>query len=113
MSKPDHAKPLTSSQINLIQMCAGAGAGLSASLVVNPLDVIKIRLQNQRQGTQGTWQTCQSLLREEGYKGLFRGIKATTCAYCVDRAIWFPVYQSFKRNLSRFFRKYLCPLYIL
>jgi solute carrier family 25 folate transporter 32 len=34
--------------------------------------------------------------KEEGLRGLFRGISATTIAYILDRGIWFPAYQSLK-----------------
>ena len=71
-------------------MIAGAGAGLISAVFVNPLDVVKIRLQNQSAvvkdlpghlpAKKGTFSMLGLISKEEGVRGLFRGISATTVA---------------------------------
>ena len=89
---------------NVLQALAGAGAGLSSALLVNPLDVVKIRLQNQISVSPGTYNTLVHICKEEGVAGLFRGISGTALAYTVDRAMWFPIYHTLKREWARVLR---------
>jgi len=55
---------------------AGASAGLVEVLIMYPLDVVKTRLQLQK-GT-GNYQTVvgtfQTIIKEEGFGNLYRGI---------------------------------------
>lgn len=92
---------------NLIQTIAGAGAGLVSALLVNPLDIVKLRLQNDFKNHISTATMFKSILKSQGVKGLFVGINATASAYIVDRSIWFPVYawcknQQWRQDQSSF-----------
>ena len=89
------------SKRNFIHAMAGGLSGLSASLLVNPLDVIKIRVQNSSSKT--SLGCFYDIWLKEGHKGFFRGISVTAVAYSVDKAIWFSVYVGFKDLLSHFF----------
>ncbi|KAI9365465.1 mitochondrial carrier domain-containing protein [Zopfochytrium polystomum] len=98
---------------------AGAGSGLIAAVIVTPLDVTKVRLQNQviltsptlsggapRNYTpsspppppkyRGTLPTLKLIWREEGLRGLFSGLTPSVLAYLPDRAIWFSMYHECK-----------------
>ncbi|TPX57949.1 hypothetical protein SpCBS45565_g06598 [Spizellomyces sp. 'palustris'] len=92
---------------NLRHTLAGAAAGLVSSVLVCPLDVLKIRLQNQivKPGQvakyRGTISGLEIIWREEGLRGLFRGLGATTVAYIADRAIWFASYNRIKETLAK------------
>lgn len=45
-----------------------------------------------------------TIWKEEGFrKGWYRGLRATTAAYIVDRSIWFPTYHSMKSVFARGF----------
>ncbi|KAJ3002692.1 hypothetical protein HKX48_002150, partial [Thoreauomyces humboldtii] len=85
---------------------AGAAAGLLSSVLVCPLDVLKIRIQNQvyRKGVvqkyRGTVSGLQIIWREEGIRGLYRGLGTTTIAYIFDRAIWFGTYSRLKETMA-------------
>jgi solute carrier family 25 folate transporter 32 len=106
MEPPPSAIPLPGKQrSNLIQGLAGAGAGVIAAALVNPLDMVKIRLQNNQKPVgalkaPGTLRILSQIRAEEGLSGLFRGFSATTIAYTIDRAIWFPVYSFLKERIS-------------
>jgi solute carrier family 25 carnitine/acylcarnitine transporter 20/29 len=56
---------------------AGAGAGLVGSIIVSPIELVKIRLQNQR-GQGKTFSTVLRELMKIGIQhGIFRGLKVT------------------------------------
>ncbi|KAF2730210.1 mitochondrial thiamine pyrophosphate carrier 1 [Polyplosphaeria fusca] len=85
---------------------AGAIAGLVSRFVIAPLDVIKIRLQLQThsrpdplgvRGTtapvnKGTLGTLQSILREEGLTGLWKGNIPAEALYLTYGSVQFSAY---------------------
>ncbi|GAB4832418.1 hypothetical protein Ancab_006435 [Ancistrocladus abbreviatus] len=62
-------------KIVCVQGAGGVVAGATASCITTPLDTIKTRLQvmgNERR--HGAVQVVKKLVREEGWKGLYRGL---------------------------------------
>ncbi|KAI8817414.1 mitochondrial carrier domain-containing protein [Fimicolochytrium jonesii] len=100
------AFPLTIKDPVIRSTVSGAAAGLLSSVLVCPLDVLKIRIQNQRHQSgvspkyTGTVQGVKLIWNEEGVRGLFRGLGTTTIAYIADRAIWFAAYNQLKDRLA-------------
>lgn len=99
---------LSSNQLITI---AGAASGFLAGVVVCPLDVVKTRLQAQ--GTlgknlkyQGFLNTFQTIIREEGARGLYRGLIPTMIGYLPTWTIYFTVYERAKRFYPSFLKKY-------
>ena len=85
-------------------LCA-AVAGTVASVVTNPLDLVKLRLQVQRQrGANqlyaGLWDGLAKVAREDGLKGLLRGAGARVAFHVPNTAITFAVYERCKGALS-------------
>ncbi|KAI9029847.1 mitochondrial carrier domain-containing protein [Phycomyces nitens] len=78
---------------------AGALAGLASAFVTCPLDVVKTRLQNQgkaRPGQvvyRGTLGTLSRIWKDEGIRGLYRGLGPTIFGYLPTWAIYFTVYD--------------------
>ncbi|CAE6461355.1 unnamed protein product [Rhizoctonia solani] len=84
---------------------AGAGAGLVSSVVTCPLDVIKTKLQAQSiahgsHGYLGIRDTIASILRNQGLRGLYRGLGPTILGYLPTWAIYFSVYDETKKRLG-------------
>ncbi|KAF8068728.1 mitochondrial NAD transporter [Lyophyllum atratum] len=82
-------------------MIAGAGGGLVASIATCPLDVVKTKLQAQRaiqgqRGYQGVIETVKTILRDDGFRGLYRGLGPTILGYLPTWAIYFAVYDGIK-----------------
>ncbi|KAJ3096297.1 hypothetical protein HK100_005600 [Physocladia obscura] len=103
----------------LRQVVAGGTSGLVSAVLVTPLDVVKIRLQNQPRTPgatpryAGTFATLATIAREEGIRGLFSGLSPSVLAYLPDRIIWFSVYHHSKRFLAAEFRAFLFEALLL
>lgn len=99
---PKFIEKMTESQLVTI---AGAASGFLAGVVVCPLDVVKTRLQAQGphsryQGFQGAFKT---IIKEEGIRGLYRGVVPVMIGYLPTWAIYFTVYERAKRFYPGFF----------
>lgn len=112
---------------------AGAAGGFMSGIVTCPLDVIKTKLQAQggfraQQAAQantnlphgtaanahaapysGMFGTGRVILREEGVRGLYRGLGPIILGYLPTWAVWFTVYGKSKE----FFMDKECRLHIL
>ncbi len=91
---------------NAINAFAGAAGGFTSGVVTCPLDVIKTKLQ-----AQGAWSarypegaarkaaiyrgmhgTARLIWKEEGLKGMYRGLGPIILGYLPTWAVWFTVY---------------------
>ncbi|KAI0917374.1 hypothetical protein AcW1_007425 [Taiwanofungus camphoratus] len=86
-------------------MIAGAGGGLVASIATCPLDVIKTRLQAQQavsgqKGYEGVVATVKTVLKHDGFRGLYRGLGPTILGYLPTWAIYFAVYDGIKSHFG-------------
>ncbi|KAK6457236.1 mitochondrial carrier protein [Scheffersomyces xylosifermentans] len=101
---------------NQIITMAGAASGFLAGIVVCPLDVVKTRLQAQGamaknnsnmaiqyKGFLGAFKT---ILREEGIRGLYRGLVPITIGYLPTWTIYFTVYERAKKVYPSILYKY-------
>ncbi|EFX01094.1 mitochondrial carrier protein [Grosmannia clavigera kw1407] len=86
---------------------AGAVGGFTSGVVTCPLDVIKTKLQAQgafvgQAGHQshmiykGLVGTAKVILRDEGVRGLYRGLGPIILGYLPTWAVWFTVYNKSK-----------------
>ncbi|KAJ3179369.1 mitochondrial thiamine pyrophosphate transporter [Geranomyces variabilis] len=93
---------------------AGASGGVVSRVVIAPLDVIKIRLQLQTDVRQlaarvdpsaakytGVVQACSRILREEGYRGLWKGNLSAEYLYLTYGAVQFYTYHEYSALLHR------------
>jgi len=96
------------SSVGSIQIFAGASAGLASSIVTCPLDVVKTKLQGQdglrlwsldsisiRRPFQdrGLVGTGRAVWREEGLRGMYKGLGPTMLGYLPLWGIYFYVYH--------------------
>ena len=85
---------------------AGGLAGACAAIFVSPFDVLKTRLQIQNTDSskhplyRGILGSLRRVFREEGYRGLFRGLPPTLLGYVPSWAIYFNCYEWAKLELK-------------
>jgi solute carrier family 25 folate transporter 32 len=101
------------SQFNAV---SGAIGGFTAGIVTCPLDVIKTKLQAQggfsplTQGHHvgqpklynGLIGTAKVIWREEGIRGMYRGLGPIVMGYLPTWAVWFTVYNKSKIWMSQY-----------
>lgn len=89
---------------------AGVGAGLTeAVIVVNPTEVIKIRLQAQNHSMvdpldvpkyRNAAHALLVVVREEGFSALYRGVALTAARQASNQGVNFTVYAELKSKLQ-------------
>lgn len=101
------------SQFNAI---AGAIGGFTSGIVTCPLDVIKTKLQAQGAYTSvdkgryvghpkmynGLVGTAKVIWREEGLRGMYRGLGPIVMGYLPTWAVWFTVYNEAKVYIGQY-----------
>jgi solute carrier family 25 (mitochondrial folate transporter), member 32 len=95
---------------------AGAAGGFTSGIVTCPLDVIKTKLQAQggfrAPGKSinassvpavysGMLGTARVIWREEGIRGMYRGLGPIVLGYLPTWAVWFTVYGKSKEIISK------------
>eukprot|EP00898_Chlorokybus_atmophyticus_P003868 jgi/Chlat1/4482/Chrsp29S04422 len=89
-----------------VNAVSGAMAGSIAAAFVCPFDVVKTRLQVQRvkQGQlpkfHGLSSSMSVIFREEGVRGLYRGLTPTMVALLPNWAVYFTVYDGLRSVLG-------------
>ncbi|EGV59961.1 hypothetical protein PSN45_002316 [Yamadazyma tenuis] len=110
----DYKPPTVMSKLsaNQLVMIAGASSGFLAGVAVCPLDVAKTRAQAQgafgNQKTQimrGYVDTFRTIVRDEGFKGLYRGVVPITVGYLPTWMIYFTAYERAKDFYGHFLKE--------
>eukprot|EP00834_Sanchytrium_tribonematis_P001118 NODE_24_length_41419_cov_0.818780.p19 type:complete len:272 gc:universal NODE_24_length_41419_cov_0.818780:40319-39504(-) len=88
---------------------AGLGAGVTESvMVVNPMEVIKIRLQAQRHSLsdpmdipkyRNAAHCAYTIITEEGFGALYKGVSLTALRQATNQAVNFTIYNQAKTFL--------------
>ena len=98
LSEPDGRPPDTLTTLGI-----GGISGSTAAFITTPFDVVKTRIQTQVKGDgaalKGVWPTVRLIFREEGIKGLFRGLQPRVLIYITQGGIFFASYETIKTVL--------------
>lgn len=127
MHDPDRITPFerwavraSDSQFNAL---SGAIGGFTSGVVTCPLDVIKTKLQAQgglahiQRGMHvgqprmynGLVGTAKVIWKDEGLRGMYRGLGPIILGYLPTWAVWFTIYNKSKTWLSQYHRKSFRP----
>ena len=84
-----------------IKLLAGCLSGALASGICNPTDVLKIRMQADTSGTlyRGLTHGFTTIVREEGLRGLYKGVNPTTQRAAIVAAVEIASYDEIKMRL--------------
>lgn len=105
LSPPHFLSKLSESQLITV---AGAASGFISGVFVCPLDVVKTRFQaaSLQYKYSGFIQAFSTILREEGLRGLYRGVVPVTIGYLPTWAIYFTAYERAKNYYPHFFKQH-------
>ncbi|XP_021895340.1 uncharacterized protein LOC110812797 isoform X2 [Carica papaya] len=92
-------------QLNTLQtLVCGGVAGSTAAIFTTPFDVVKTRFQTQVPGSRSQYnnvfQALQEIAKQEGLKGLYRGLIPRLVMYMSQGALFFASYEFFKSLFS-------------
>lgn len=98
---------------------AGVGAGITeAVMIVNPMEVVKIRLQAQHHSMKDPLDVpkyrnaphaAYTIVKEEGFKTLYRGVSLTAARQATNQGVNFTVYSKLKEYLQGYHNKDVLP----
>ncbi|XP_076275691.1 replication in mitochondria 2 isoform X2 [Rhynchophorus ferrugineus] len=75
-------------------MVAGAISKTVASCIAYPHEVARTRLREEGNKYNGLWQTLNLVAREEGFRGLYRGLKTQLVRQIPNTAIMMSTYEA-------------------
>lgn len=93
---------------------AGAVGGFTSGIITCPLDVIKTKLQaqgglaaqnassGQKRIYKGLVGTATVIWKDEGLRGMYRGLGPIILGYLPTWAVWFTVYNESKTVISQY-----------
>ncbi|KAJ7929114.1 mitochondrial carrier domain-containing protein [Mycena leptocephala] len=84
---------------------AGIGAGTVAVLCMNPLDLLKVKFQVATTNSTGgvgkqIWYSLRDIQRQEGWKGLYRGLGPNIAGNASSWGLYFLFYNMLKKRAS-------------
>ncbi|XP_026379747.1 uncharacterized protein LOC113274577 [Papaver somniferum] len=93
-------------------ICGGL-AGSTAALFTTPFDVVKTRLQTEIPGSlrkyDGVFHALSQIAKDEGLKGLYRGLTPRLIMYVMQGALFFASYECLKAAFCLEVPKVLSP----
>ncbi|PNT69917.1 hypothetical protein BRADI_2g02880v3 [Brachypodium distachyon] len=86
--------------VSVVRLLGGGLAGVTAASVTYPLDVVRTRLATQKTTRyyKGIFHALSTICKDEGGKGLYKGLGATLLGVGPSIAISFCVYESLRSH---------------
>lgn len=87
-----------------VHFSAGFFADICGSIIWAPMDVIKGRVQmvqGNRSGFQNSFEAARSIIRSDGFLGLYRGAPVAIATFGPYVGLYFTFYANFKQRLAR------------
>ena len=88
-----------------VNFSAALGAGILATVITHPPDMIKTRMQLDPQRYRSTWVTARLLRQEQGLLGFFRGVGPRAVRKACSAAITWTLYEECVRIAQRIYRR--------
>ena len=88
-----------------VHLSAGLLAETVSCVVFVPVDVVKERLQVQKLGGsnayRGSWDAFRTIVRYDGFNGIYRGYGATLASFGPFSALYFAFYEALRETALR------------
>lgn len=81
-----------------IPLLAGMAARITSVTVVNPMELVRTKMQSQRMSYFEVRNALHSVVQHEGYRGLWRGLGSTLCRDVPFSGIYWTTYEALKRQ---------------
>eukprot|EP00966_Prymnesium_polylepis_P047551 1100989-Prymnesium_polylepis.1 len=81
------------------EVALGGATGVFTAVAICPFEVIKVRQQVEADSAMGA--IVRRLMREDGYRGLYRGLPTVVCRDVPFNAIFYGAYESICTLLMR------------
>ncbi|CDZ98674.1 mitochondrial carrier [Phaffia rhodozyma] len=81
-------------------LLSGAVSGLASSVLLQPLDLLKTRIQQQGHSSRKTWEVTKNVIRDGGVLGLWRGTAPTIVRNVPGVAVYFYTLSEIRAGLS-------------
>mmetsp|Transcript_4366 Transcript_4366/g.7549 ORF Transcript_4366/g.7549 Transcript_4366/m.7549 type:complete len:318 (+) Transcript_4366:78-1031(+) len=101
---------LQKEELTTLQLCAASlFSSFATTVVMTPMDQVKVLMQTQKVGAggvpqySGTWDCTQHIYRREGLRGLYKGTIATLARDVPGFMTYFVVYELAKDALMRWY----------
>ncbi|XP_002086732.3 solute carrier family 25 member 40 [Drosophila yakuba] len=86
---------------SVVPMMSGVTARICAVTVVSPIELVRTKMQAQRQTYAQMLQFVRSVVALQGVWGLWRGLRPTILRDVPFSGIYWPIYESLKQNLGQ------------
>ncbi|CUS11190.1 unnamed protein product [Tuber aestivum] len=88
----------------LVETIAGFTAGFLSTLIAHPLDLVKVRLQvdreNRRPKLGATWRIARNVVANEGRGALYRGLSPNLVGNMTSWGLFFMLYGEIKSEVT-------------
>ena len=101
-NKSSNKSLLNKDKTVIISMISGLFSGSLAKLITHPLDTIKARVQVESKSKEKIFSTLKNILKNEGIKGLYRGVGISVLGSIPGCVIYFGSYEYAKKHLLFF-----------
>lgn len=98
-TQPDSSVSVSDQAVDY--MIAGAVSKTIACCVAYPHEVVRTRLREENSRYRGFFQTLHTIFREEGNRGLYRGLSAQLVRQIPNTAIMMTTYEATVYLLNR------------
>ncbi|KAL0936653.1 solute carrier family 25 member 38 protein [Colletotrichum truncatum] len=89
---------ITTSHATLVNFSSAIMAGAACSVISNPFDAVKTRIQLQPSIYRNMYQTCRKMVMEEGVRSLMDGVMLRMSRKAMSSALAWTVYEELIRR---------------
>lgn len=99
-SRDGQSHAMNSTAARTINFGSGVLAGAACSVISNPFDAIKTRIQLQPHQYRHSWQACRKMVSEEGLSSLWDGLALRMSRKALSSALAWTVYEELIRRYA-------------